>query len=157
MYPVRLSFESVLRRIEKLLANGHAAEALVTSVFTFEKLVKRCLRRSIVARGFTLRQAEILLDRAQFDTLTRIWEVFECDHKRLPAILGRYWQDIPDAKSMRNDFVHGNAVYDLDDCSEYANEVLKALKKLHEYGLATFGHDPWTKRPQEKIGLRWKP
>lgn len=157
MYPVKLSFANVVLRIETLLANGHAAEALVTSMFTFEKLIKRCLRRSIVARGFTLDQAEILLDRAQFDSLVRIWEIFEKDHKRLPALLGKYWQDIPEAKTMRNDFVHGNAVYDLDDCSESTKKILTALKKLHEYGLAVFGHDPWTKKPKKKAELKWAP
>src|SRR5690348_7325624 len=98
MYPVKLSFAKVIRRIKALLSD-HPAEALVTSMFTFEKLVKRSIRRSIVARGFTVEQAEILLARAQFDDLKRMWEVFECNHQRLPEILGAKWQHIPEAKT----------------------------------------------------------
>ena len=57
-------------------------------MFTFEKLMKRSLRRAIVARGFTLAHADILLDGKGFEDLRSMWEVFEKDHKRLPAILG---------------------------------------------------------------------
>jgi class 3 adenylate cyclase len=88
MHPVKLRFPQVLARIRKLLQNKHNAEALVTSMFTFEKLMKRSLRRAIVARGFTLAHADILLDGKGFEDLRSMWEVFEKDHKRLPAILG---------------------------------------------------------------------
>jgi hypothetical protein len=157
MYPVKLHFDKVLRRIRKLLSNGHSAEALVTSVFTFEKLIKRSLRHAIVARGFTVEQVSILLDRKGFEELQRMWEVFERDHKRLPEILGSTWQNMPKAKTMRNHLVHGNKVYSLDDCKSYARDVLTALEKLHEYVIDEYGADPWTKRPRKRATPPWKP
>ena len=110
--------------------------------------MKRSLRRAIVARGFTLEQAAILLDGKGFEELKKMWEVFERDHKRLPAILGSAWQHVPKAKKMRNDLVHGNAVYDLKDCKDVTAEVLKALDKLHEFVVDEYGVDPWSKRPR---------
>jgi hypothetical protein len=52
MYPISFGFYTAEQRIHKLMENGHHAEALVTAVFTFEKLVMRSLRGAIVARGF---------------------------------------------------------------------------------------------------------
>ena len=155
MYPVKLTFPKVLLRIKKLLKNQHYAEALVTSVFTFEKLMKRSLRRAIVAQGFTLEQADILLNRKGFDELKTMWEVFEKDHKRLPVILEQSWQYIANAKTKRNNLVHGNQVYDLSECKESTEGVLEALEELHDYIVDEYEVDPWSKRPRKKASLSW--
>jgi hypothetical protein len=155
MYPVRLAFSEVLERIEALIANGHHAEALVTSMFTFEKLVKRILRRAIVARGFSLAHAETMLDRNGLEQLLEKWAVFERDHRTLPQILGNEWRPIPAAKKARNDLVHGNKVFKLEKCREQAESVLVALRKLHRVMSEDYGVDPWGKRPRERGGLPW--
>ena len=85
MYPVRLRFNAVTDRIEALMTNEHSAEALVTSVFTFEKLMKRSLRRAIVARGFSVAQADKLLDRDGFDALVSKWDIFERKHRTISS------------------------------------------------------------------------
>jgi hypothetical protein len=62
MYPISTGIDAAVARIEKLIANGHDAEALVTCVFTLEKIVRRALRFAILARGFSGKQADLLLD-----------------------------------------------------------------------------------------------
>lgn len=64
MYPISVGFQSALDRIKLLIENGHHAEALVTSVFTFEKIVMRSLRGAITARGFTSKQADRIIGRS---------------------------------------------------------------------------------------------
>ncbi|MGE0022971.1 MAG: hypothetical protein AB7S70_04990, partial [Hyphomicrobium sp.] len=107
MYPVRLDFAQVIGRIKALQKNGHDAEALVTSIFTLEKLIKRSLRRAIVARGFTIKQADKLLARNGFDALVEMWPIFEREHRTLQSLVGGVWAPIKKAKEMRNAFVHG--------------------------------------------------
>ena len=53
MYPVSLGVNEARSRIEGLLKNGHHAEALLTSVFTVEKTLKRTLKYIMIRRGFT--------------------------------------------------------------------------------------------------------
>ncbi|WP_067219109.1 hypothetical protein [Stappia indica] len=155
MYPVRIGFDQALERIESLLGNGHHAEALVTSMFTLEKLIKRSLRRAIVARGFTRDQADTILGRDGFDNLKEKWPVFERQHRSLPEILDQNWQPIPNAKKMRNDLVHGIKVYDLEDCRIMASAVLTALRALHTFVTQDYGSDPWDTQPRPKAQLQW--
>ncbi|MET3648948.1 hypothetical protein [Phyllobacterium ifriqiyense] len=155
MYPVSIGFDQALERIEALLENGHHAEALVTSIFTFEKLVKRSLRRAVMARGFSRQQADTIMGKEGFEKLKNIWPVFERKHRPLPSILGNVWEPIPKAKSMRNDLVHGNKVYDLDECQNKAKEVLAALRALHAFIKQDYGSDPWKEQPRPKTNLQW--
>jgi hypothetical protein len=112
MYPIKLGFDEALNRIDALLKNEHNAEALVTSVFTLEKLMRRCLRVAILARGFTSKHADDLLDRKGFYDLKDLWEVFDVDHRELHSIIGNAnWQYVPEAVTMRNKLVHGQQVY----------------------------------------------
>ena len=53
MYPLRVGFKEALNRIGALLSNGHDAEALVTSVFTLEKLMRRSVKIAVPSPGFT--------------------------------------------------------------------------------------------------------
>ncbi|RWO22166.1 hypothetical protein [Mesorhizobium sp.] len=155
MYPIRIGFDQALERIESLLRNGHDAEALVTSMFTLEKLIKRSLRKAIVARGFTREQADTILGRDGFDSLKEKWPVFERQHRTLQEILDQNWQQIPEAKKMRNNLVHGIKVYDLEDCRTKASAVLAALRTLHAYVMQDYGSDPWNTQPRPKAQLQW--
>lgn len=156
MYPVRLNFEQVLQRIEALLNNGHHAEALVTSMFTLEKLIKRSLRRAIVARGFSITQSNKILARNGFDALVAQWDVFDRRHRTLPSILQAEWSNVKQAKKMRNDLVHGNKVFDLAECQSKATEVLIAIRKLHAFIVEDYGSDPWQKQPAHRARLDWQ-
>ena len=117
MYPISLGFDEAQHRIHLLLANGHHAEALVTSVFSREKLMRRSLRYFAIARGFTSKQAELLFSRKSFHDLKVIWPCFEIQHRTLPDLLTeKKWQHIPPAVTMRNKLAHGERVYKLAEC-----------------------------------------
>ena len=87
MYPARIGFQSVLNRINALRANGHSAEALVTSVFTMEKLMRRTMRVAIVARGFSSLQTNRLLERKGFGELRDMWDIFDKTHAAWNTLL----------------------------------------------------------------------
>ena len=69
MYPVSLGFAEAEKRMAALSANGHHAEALITSVFTLEKTLRRSLRCCAVRRGFTSKQADKLFGNMGFKNL----------------------------------------------------------------------------------------
>ncbi len=57
MYSVTLGFDSAIDRIQSLPDSGFSSEALVTSVFTAEKTLRRTLRQLMVSSGFISTQA----------------------------------------------------------------------------------------------------
>ena len=99
MYPVRLGHKVALDRINRLLNNGHHAEALVTSAFTLEKVLRRTLKELVVSAGFTSRAANQLMKR--FDghaKIREVWSCFDPEGESLPSIVGNmHWQCIPSA------------------------------------------------------------
>lgn len=108
MYPISLGINEAIKRIKALLKNGHHAEALVTSVFTFEKMMRRTMKALLLRRGFSEKQAERLIDRKGFADLRDIWDLFEKEHRTLPILVGAAnWQFVPPAVDMRNKLVHG--------------------------------------------------
>lgn len=157
MYPVKLGFNEALARISKLVDNGHHAEALVTSVFTLEKLVRRSLRLAIVLRGFTSKQAETLIGKKGFSELKEFWAVFDRHNRPLNDIIGnKIWQNIPEAITRRNRLVHGERVYSLSECRVYADHVVCALKLLQQEITKSYGRDPWATLPgRKKTLLGW--
>lgn len=92
MYPVSLGFAEAQRRINSLLRNGHAAEALVTSVFTVEKTLRRTLKQLIISAGFTSRQAtRILKEYRGLKSLKDHWDLFDPANRKLLALTARPW------------------------------------------------------------------
>lgn len=157
MYPTRIGFQVAVDRINALRANGHNAEALVTSVFTLEKLMRRSMRLALISRGFTSDHAKRLLQRKGFKDLKEIWEIFDKDHQKLPAIVGaRDWQNIPKAVEARNQLVHGHKVFGLSYCETLTAYVMTALQKLHAEVVERYGLDPWDKiKVRRKPQLQW--
>lgn len=157
MYPVRLQFDKAVSRIDRLNRNGHHAEALVTSVFTLEKIVRRGLRFTISARGFSARQADLLLERTGFKDLRKLWPIFERTHRPLPDFIGnRDWQFVPEAVTRRNKLVHGIRVYPLAECKTYSGHVLAAIKRFRTNMLRDYGVDPWKRLTgRRKPALQW--
>ncbi len=157
MYATRIGFASALGRINALRAGGHSAEALVTSVFTLEKLMRRSIRVAIVSRGFTSKQTKQLLNKRGFKDLKEIWDIFDRDHETLANVIGqRDWQHIPKAVTARNELVHGHRVFSLADCETMASHVMAGLQKLHSEVTKRYGQDPWAKvKVRRKPQLQW--
>ena len=153
MYPVRLGHEVALERIERLLQNGHHAEALVTSVFTLEKVLRRTLKELVVSAGFTSKAANQLMKR--FDGQAKIkdvWFCFDPEAESLPAIVGNAnWQFVPSAVEMRNKLVHGARAYQLDECESKAKEVLAALKHIEAIFQARYGFSGWSNNSIRRV------
>lgn len=157
MYSISLGFDEAINRIEALLERDHKAEALVTSVFTFEKTVRRSLKIAILARGFSLKQSSRFTERKGFSELKDMWDLFDKDYRTLPTFIGnQHWQPIPNAIKMRNDLVHGAKIYKLADCNSSAHHVLSALKELRQNVQAEYGRDPWQRiRGKRAPRLQW--
>ena len=156
MYPVSLGFSEAEARIRKLLKNGHSAEALLTSVFTFEKTLRRALKYCIVARGFTSKQAEEVLGHRGFKDLQGLWPCFSRNHEPLAAFVGADWQHVPPAVTMRNKLVHGERAFNLTDCEVAANQVLTALIAFRGKLQASIRFDGWSRVPIRRKGtLPW--
>lgn len=157
MYSVRLGCDEALSRIKKLQKNDHHAEALITSVFTLEKIIKRSLLYFVIARDFTSKHADLLLDEKGFDQLKTLWPCFEYHHRTLAESVGNNeWQHVPTAVTMRNKLAHGERVYDLAECREYTNRVMAALKALRVNLKNELGIDAWSPlRRRIKPQLAW--
>ena len=152
MYPVSLGYDEAVRRIEALMENGHDAEALLTSVFTFEKTIRRMLRFYAVRRGFTSKQSGLLFANMGFHQLKDVWPCFEKNNRSLPDTVGTHWQKVPPAVTMRNKIVHGEQVFKLATCRAEAESVLKALDALRQQALKDVSYDGWSRLP-----VRFKP
>ena len=157
MYPVSLGFAEAEKRMAALTANGHHAEALITSVFTLEKTLRRSLRCCAVKRGFTSKQAEKLFANMGFKNLQEMWPVFAPHQDSLSTYIGHAnWQHVPAAVTMRNKLVHGERVYNLSECQEKTAQVLTALQSFQARLRIDIGFDGWTRIPVRiKPALQW--
>lgn len=154
MYPVSLGYDEAKHRITKLLENRHDAEALLTSVFTFEKTVRRMLRFFAVRRGFTSKQSEVLFCKMGFGQLKEVWPCFEAENRTLPAMVGeKIWQNVPASVSMRNKIVHGEQVFKLATCRLQAQYMLAALDALRNNALQDTNFDGWSRLPVRRKSL----
>jgi len=154
MYPVRLGFDTAKKRIKKLQQNAHHAEALLTSVFTFEKIIHRTLKQLVVSSGFRSKDAERLLKQLQgFKKQKEIWQCFDPQNRNLPEIIGNaHWQHISKAVEMRNNLVHGKRAYSLEECRTAAGNILDLLDQTVSAFSNAYGYDGWA-----DVSKRYKP
>lgn len=158
MYSVRLGFDEAVTRIQRLLDNGHHAEALLTSVFTAEKMLLRAVKVAAVCSGLTSTQAKVLIGRRGFDHLKALWSVFSPTGSSLDQVFGPRWHSLTVAKKMRNGLVHGARVYPMAECESRAREVLEGLETFRTNLEAEIGHDGWSRLPtRRKSALGWDP
>ena len=61
-------------------------------------------------------------------------------------MLGKDWQPLKEAVTMRNKIVHGEAVYSRDDCNDSCGDVLKALGLMHDAIVDSYFEDTWKKQ-----------
>lgn len=156
MYAAKLGLENAVERIKQLKREEFEAEALVTSVFTLEKLLRRTMRYAIKARGFNNTQAEKLLGRG-FDQLKNQWEIFDPQHRRLTSLLTQpEWKQLMEAVQMRNALTHGVQIFSVGKCKKNTNHVLRVIEKLHEEIIDSFGRDTWKIQPARTLPrLSW--
>ena len=154
MYPVKLGYSGAKQRIQDLLSNGHHAEALLTSVFTFEKIVHRTLRQLVVSAGFTSASTKILLGQVRgFGKQREVWQCFDPQQRTLVNVISSpHWQHINKAVEMRNKMVHGVRVYDLPSCQTQAQHIVCLLDDTVAAFQATYGYDGWS-----DVSKRFKP
>lgn len=146
MYPISLGLDGAILRIEKLAENGHHAEALLTTVFTYEKTLKRSVRIAILARGFSSRQADMLMKRGGLQSLIDLWPIFDIEQMSFDRVIGQNsYQILKRASKMRNDLVHGSSVFKLDACKELSKILLSQIKDLQKIVIERYGYDPWSK------------
>lgn len=146
MYPVRLGYSAAIARINTLLQNGHDAEALVTSMFTAEKTLRRTLRQLVVSAGFTSPIADKLVGGFHgLEAVKCAWEIYDPKHRKLTDLLAPAdWRAFTDTAKMRNKLIHGARVYSLAACRQGANDVLAALANVKAALDAEHQYSGWT-------------
>ncbi len=157
MYPVNRGYLEAETRMNNLIQGGHHAEALLASVFAFEKTVRRTLRFCALNRGLTSKQCDKLFKNSGLEAMKEVWPIFEKQNRALPDFIGqKIWQPVPEAVKMRNKMVHGVRVFSLNDCKEKAELVITALETLRNRSISELSCDPWSRLPGKKAScLPW--
>jgi hypothetical protein len=153
MYPVTLGYDEAKKRIESLLRDGYCSEALVTAVFTVEKMFRRTLRQMIVSAGFTSKAADQLINSANgLHALKKQWFIYEPNHRTLVEIIGNTtWQQIEALATMRNKLIHGVRVYEPEECKEKAENLIFLLDNIKQVLDEIYGYSGW-----ERLSIRKK-
>jgi len=147
MYPVSLGYEEAKKRINKLSKNGHYAEALLTSVFTIEKTLRRTLKQLIVSTGFPSRLADkYVKGTGGITRISQNWIYFDPEHRSLNEIISNSnWQIIKHASKMRNNLVHGTRVYDVEKCEKEVRKIVALLDDLTARFEEEYEFNGWAK------------
>lgn len=147
MYPVSIGYAGALSRINALSANGHHAEALVTTTFTVEKTLRRTLRQLVISAGFPSAMADKIVGNLRgLDAIKNAWELYDPRHRKLTDLLPQAdWKTFTDAAQMRNNLVHGIRVYDLVDCDSQARATLGSLASVKTLLDSEYGYSGWSR------------
>ncbi|MBN4077783.1 hypothetical protein JYT29_00445 [Nitrospina gracilis] len=146
MYSVKLGFLEANNRINKLITDDYHSEALVTSMFTVEKTLRRTLRQIIVSAGFISSSADKLLKRLQgLDALKNNWDLYDPQNRKLVGgiLQNNYWQEVHKGSLMRNKLVHGLKVYGGNVCRYQTHQVLEALNHIKSTFDSVYGYSGW--------------
>lgn len=145
MYPVRLGYKAAVSRINRLMKNGHYPEALVTSMFTVEKTLRRTLRQIVVSAGFMSKKADKIVGNLKgLDAIKKSWELYEPNSKKLTELISpEDWKQFRNTATMRNKMIHGERVYNLETCKNEAAKVLLALDRLKTNFDELYGYNGW--------------
>lgn len=146
MYPVKLGYSTAIARINSLIKNGYHAEALVTSVFTAEKTLRRTLRQLVISSGFPSRIADKIIGGLRgLEAVKNAWELYDPKHRKLTDLLDQPdWKALKDAAEMRNKLVHGERVYSVVACDQSTTSVLGALVNVKSKFESEYGYSGWT-------------
>ena len=114
MYPVSLGYSEAINRIQKLLTNGHDAEALVTTAFTVEKTLRRTLRQLIVSAGFTSSAANRLVRNLRgLEAVEGNWDIYDPCQRKLSELVEQ-----SDWTQFKQDFRQYVAATDVTSCNK---------------------------------------
>lgn len=155
MYPVSLGYETAIARIRNLLTNGHDTEALVTTVFTVEKTLRRTLRQLAVSAGFTSAIADRLIGNLRgLDAVKSNWDIYDPTQRKLSSLINPSdWKQFKDSAEMRNKLIHGERVYNLAVCKSHAEASLEGLDRMKLLFDSEYGYSGWT-RSSKRIKSR---
>jgi hypothetical protein len=147
IYRLQLGYNTAVNRIRDLLSNEHYPEALVSSMFTVEKTLRRTLRQIVTSAGFASKYADKIIGNLRgLDALKKAWELYEPNNTKLSDIIPAVdWKLFKDVAEMRNKMVHGERVYELETCRKEAEKVLEALNRLKLDFDNRYGYSGWVK------------
>lgn len=153
MYPVRLGYDLAVKRINKLTANGHHAESLVTTVFTVEKTLRRTLRQIIISSGFSSKYSDKVMKLFKgIDSLMQSWEIFDPKHRKLAEIISSDdYRNIKEVSQKRNKIIHGQQVFTKELCRTETQNTLKVLDNIKKRFDIEYGYSGWTSAKSRRI------
>ncbi len=146
MYSVTLGFDSAIDRIQSLPDSGFSSEALVTSVFTAEKTLRRTLRQLMVSSGFISTHADAQLKQLRgLQAVGDAWRFYDPQHSKLPQVIGNPdWQVFTTGADMRNKLIHGTRVYKSSECVQQTQAMLAALQRVKRALDKRYRYSGWT-------------
>lgn len=153
MYSVRLGFDNALTRINELLEQGYEAEALVTSVFTAEKTLRRTLRQLVVSAGFISRIADKIMCRMNgIEAVKNSWELYDPIYRRLSEVISpQDLEVLTKASKMRNKIVHGERLYPKELCKETTLSVIRSIRSIKHSLECEYGYCGWSTAKARRV------
>jgi hypothetical protein len=153
MYPISLGYQAAVARIKSLLSSGHETEALVTSVFTAEKTLRRTLRQIVVSAGFISKVGDKIVGNLRgLEAIKNGWDLYDPHNRKLTDLIsGADWKSIKEAAEMRNKLVHGERVFSVDACRQAASNALTALDGIKNTLDVEYGYSGWEKAKSRRV------
>jgi hypothetical protein len=153
MYPLRMPYRKVRSRLRNLVEDGYASEALVTSVFTAERLLRRTLVQLVVSAGFTSNDAFRVVQKMNgLMAVKEAWSLYDPKSRTLVQVIGNAtWQQLQEAAKIRNDMVHGMRTYSQGTCKRRVHELLAAIDTMKEQLKTAYEFDGWGMHRKRRV------
>ncbi len=153
MYPLSMPYRKVRSRLRRLIKDGYCSEALVTAVFTAERLLRRTLVQLVVSAGFTSKDAFRVVQRLNgLVAVKDSWILYDPKGRTLVQVIGNpTWQMIREAAKIRNDMVHGMRTHSQGTCKRKAHELIDAIDTLKDQLKATYDFDGWGMHRKRRV------
>ena len=145
MYRTQLTYRQVRARLEKLITDGYPCEALVTSVFTAERMLRRTLVRLAVSAGFTSEQAlRLVAGLGEIEAVEEVWSLLDPNERALVDVIGTAnWRIVREAVKTRSDMANGLFPISLRQCTRRAHDLIGALDHTGAQLRNVYGYDGW--------------
>lgn len=155
MYPLRMPYRKVRSRLKALVKDGYCSEALVTSVFTAERLLRRTLVQLVVSAGFTSSDAfRIVQKMSGLVAVKESWSLYDPKGRTLVQVIGNpTWHVLRAAAKMRNDMVHGLRTYSYASCKRKARELIEVIDMLKDQLETTHEFDGWGMHRKRRVSV----
>lgn len=145
MYPLRMPYRKVRSRLKNLVKDGYCSEALVSAVFTTERLLRRTLVQLVVSAGFTSKDAFKIVQRLSgLAALKEAWNIYDPKGRTLVQIIGNpTWQLVREAAKIRNDMVHGMRTHSQGTCKRMARQLIETIDIMKDKLKSAYDFDGW--------------